>query len=234
MKTALIPVTPHAVGQQTIPTVDARQLHKFLEVGKAFPAWITERIESFGFLDNQDFVILSESGFNSGAGRPQKNYALTLDMAKELSMVERNARGKEARLYFIECERQAKQQPTIQDPSTRALIQLLTETDAIKKQVSDLREDRDVLFHELDGVNRAVAQIENIQRSICILTPTNPITRRIHRKMNMTVRQWATLRGLDYSQVRNVLSGLSKKSSIVDALNADMLLSDTAKAVHHG
>src|SRR5690606_14378984 len=47
-------------------------------------------------------------GENPKGGRPAKEYALTIDMAKELSMVERNDKGKEARQYFIECERRAK------------------------------------------------------------------------------------------------------------------------------
>ena len=73
-----------------------------------FAAWITERIQQYGFVENSDFVAVSEPGKNPQGGRPSKEYALTLDMAKELSMVERNERGKQARLYFIQCERQAK------------------------------------------------------------------------------------------------------------------------------
>lgn len=107
MTTQLIPVTPHAVGSETIPTVDARELHTFLEVGKDFSSWMKERIESFDFALNQDFIVFTETGEK---GRPRTEYALTLDMAKEISMVERNAKGKEARQYFIECERQAKAQ----------------------------------------------------------------------------------------------------------------------------
>lgn len=106
--TALIPISQSEVNSETINTVNARDLHSFLEVGKVFGAWITERIEQFGFAENQDFVVFSESGKNPLGGRPTKDYHLTLDMAKELSMVERNEKGKEARKYFIECERVAR------------------------------------------------------------------------------------------------------------------------------
>jgi anti-repressor protein len=96
-------------------TVNARELHGFLEVKTAFKDWISRRIEDFGFIEDQDFCsFLSESG-----GRPSKEYALTVDMAKELSMVERNAKGKQARLYFIECERRAKDPMyALNDPAT--------------------------------------------------------------------------------------------------------------------
>lgn len=83
-------------------TVNARDLHTFLESGRQFSNWIAERIESFGFTDGADFTT---NLFKSAGGRPSKEYFLTLDMAKELSMVERTPRGKQARQYFIECEK---------------------------------------------------------------------------------------------------------------------------------
>ena len=87
----------------------ARQLHSFLEVGKVFGAWLQDRIGSFGFVDGQDFVIAGNEFFpnleKTPVGRPTKEYFLTIDMAKELSMLERNDKGKQARRYFIECER---------------------------------------------------------------------------------------------------------------------------------
>ncbi len=105
---ALIPVVERPINGEPIQTVNARDLHAFLEVGKDFSNWIKDRIAQYYFVENQDFIIFANFGENSGRGRPAKEYALTLDMAKELSMVERNARGKEARLYFIACERRAK------------------------------------------------------------------------------------------------------------------------------
>ncbi len=107
MNKQLIPVVQTAIDSQTIPTINARDLHQFLEVGKDFSNWIKDRIESFDFSENQDFVItLAKTGERKNV--VMKEYALTLDMAKELSMVERNAKGKEARQYFIECERNLK------------------------------------------------------------------------------------------------------------------------------
>ena len=73
--------------------ISARELHKFLEVGKVFGAWINERIEQFGFIENQDYVVFSEIGKNPKGGRPMKEYLLSIDMAKELSMLERNGKG---------------------------------------------------------------------------------------------------------------------------------------------
>ena len=104
--TELIKITTNESGNQV---VSARELHKFLEVGKVFGAWITDRIEQFGFIENQDYIVYSEIGKNLKGGRPSKEYVLTLDMAKELSMIERSEKGKLARQYFIACEKKLKE-----------------------------------------------------------------------------------------------------------------------------
>jgi anti-repressor protein len=53
----LIPLTTQQIGDDTIQTVNARELHAFLEVGKDFSTWINTRIQQYGFVENQDYVI---------------------------------------------------------------------------------------------------------------------------------------------------------------------------------
>lgn len=92
-------------------TVNARELHTFLEVGKDFSTWLKDRIEKYGFIENLDFVKIDSPklGNQRGGDRRSIEYHISLSMAKELCMVERNEKGKQARLYFIECEKIAKQ-----------------------------------------------------------------------------------------------------------------------------
>lgn len=104
----LIQMTERQIGDDVIQTVNARDLHAFLEVGKVFAAWMQDRIEQYGFVENQDFVCFPILESKGRGGHNRKDYHLTLDMAKELAMVERNDKGKQARLYFIECERRAR------------------------------------------------------------------------------------------------------------------------------
>ncbi len=107
----LIAITEQAVGDGLVPTVDARELHAFLEVGKDFSTWLRDRVAQYDFVENQDFAFFPQNGGKqTERGRPTKDYALTLDMAKELAMVERNWRGRQARKYFIECERRLREQ----------------------------------------------------------------------------------------------------------------------------
>lgn len=100
----LIAITSRRIGAQEVQTVSARDLHTFLEVSTAFTTWITRRVEEYGFVYGRDFLPFLQE---SSGGRPATEYAITLDMAKELSMVERNSKGREARAYFIDCERRA-------------------------------------------------------------------------------------------------------------------------------
>lgn len=84
------------------PTVLARDLHEFLEVETPFNKWFSRMCE-YGFTDGADFqTSLSEST----GGRPATDAQLTIDMAKEICMLQRNEKGKQARQYFLQLERE--------------------------------------------------------------------------------------------------------------------------------
>lgn len=87
--------------------VMGRDLHAFLEVTTRYNDWIARLIEKYGFIAGQDFY--SKMSKTPNGGRPSENHILTLDMAKEISMVQNNDKGRQARRYFIECERRAKE-----------------------------------------------------------------------------------------------------------------------------
>ncbi|MNF84787.1 AntA/AntB antirepressor [compost metagenome] len=115
-----LPLTEQAIEGRQVKTVNARELHSFLKVGRDFSNWIKDRITEYGFVDGVDFTIVetlsspnlastSESlsyRKNSAKARPRqmKEYFIALDMGKELAMVERNEEGRRARRYFIDCE----------------------------------------------------------------------------------------------------------------------------------
>lgn len=104
----LIQISNSKINNSEVKTVNARELHSFLEVSTRFSDWIQRRIDEYEFVENQDFVVLLKNEKNHVGGRPQKEVHISIDMAKELSMVERNEKGKQARQYFIEMEKVAK------------------------------------------------------------------------------------------------------------------------------
>lgn len=113
----LIPV----VDNNNHKVVDARLLHAFLQIRRDFTSWIKDRISKYGFIENQDFVLikydylgnllndrLPHFGESDTQVVAKTDYLLLMDMAKELCMVENNDKGKKARRYFIEKEKELK------------------------------------------------------------------------------------------------------------------------------
>ncbi|EBF6145437.1 antA/AntB antirepressor family protein [Campylobacter coli] len=94
---------PHTELQGAFPA-NVKNLFYFLEIDTKFADWINRRINHYDFIENQDYII--ELVYTKG--RPRKEYYVTLDMAKELCMVENNEKGRQARRYFIECEKRLK------------------------------------------------------------------------------------------------------------------------------
>ncbi len=91
--------------EQGVQLVSARELYAFLGVKTDFSEWC-KRMFEYGFVENQDFTpILGKST----GGRPSVDYALTLDTAKEIAMMQRTPKGREAIQYFIECEKELRQ-----------------------------------------------------------------------------------------------------------------------------
>ena len=84
------------------------ELHSFLESRQDFSTWIKARIEQYGFVENTDYLLHSFMEQLPSGAKQKIDYHITIDMAKELAMVERNDKGREARKYFIECERRLK------------------------------------------------------------------------------------------------------------------------------
>lgn len=110
----LIRITQNAAGEQV---VSARELHAFLEVKTDFTDWC-KRMFEYGFSENQDFKeVFLKNEVNLKGGRPSIDYALTLNCAKEICMIQRTDKGKQARLYFIECERRLKEATKPQLPA---------------------------------------------------------------------------------------------------------------------
>lgn len=120
----LIKVTKDDKG---ISVVSGRELHDFLEVTERYSSWFL-RMTKYGFEESVDYVGCKV--FNTLAKQELQDHALTLDMAKEISMIQRTDKGKQARQYFIEVEKAYKQGQTqykLPQTFSEALIELAKE-----------------------------------------------------------------------------------------------------------
>ncbi|HIA3319420.1 TPA: antA/AntB antirepressor family protein [Escherichia coli] len=126
MTSQLIPVFNGTIANETALLCNARDLHAFLGVKKVFAAWITNRISEYEFIENQDYILLSNLGKQTSGrgGHNRKDYHLTLDTAKELAMVEHNEKGRQIRRYFIECEKKLRSMQPAQQFTDEEIILL--------------------------------------------------------------------------------------------------------------
>lgn len=114
-------------------TLSARELHKFLELSERFSNWF-ERMKQYGFVENQDY--LGRKVFNTLAKQELQDYEITLDMAKEISMIQRNEKGKQARQYFIEIEKQWNSPERV---IARGLIESQKIIENLNQQIVEMR-----------------------------------------------------------------------------------------------
>jgi anti-repressor protein len=146
----LIKVETNSNGSQV---VSARELHKFLEVKTDFTDWC-KRMFDYGFELDSDYSLLK---IGEGSAHNKINYALTLDCAKEISMIQRSEKGKQARKYFIECEKIAKDMVEINPPKklpqtySEALRELadVTEQKLMLEQRNEKLEPRSTYFEQM-------------------------------------------------------------------------------------
>jgi phage anti-repressor protein len=113
MSEKIIHVFAHPVSGDEL--CDALALHEHLNIGRVFVSWIKSRIAEYGFVEGEDFFVDLDAGATAeldertwGGKRREAKYSLTLEMAKELSMIENNEQGRAARRYFIMVEKEYK------------------------------------------------------------------------------------------------------------------------------
>lgn len=141
-----------------VQAVMGRDLHAFLEVGRDYTNWFKDMCQ-YGFSAGQDFTPITAKTSPAG-GRPRVDHIITLDMAKELSMIQRTDKGKQARQYFIECEKQAKANtPAI--PQTYA--EALEAAAAQARRAEELEAQRAIDAPKIEYVDTYVTDTDLIQ-----------------------------------------------------------------------
>lgn len=87
------------------PTISGRELHRKLEIETPYHKWFP-RMCAYGFTENQDFFeVMDKIVQNPLGGRPATDHQLTIDMAKEICMLQRTEQGKAVRRYLLDLER---------------------------------------------------------------------------------------------------------------------------------
>lgn len=163
----LIPIEKRG-GQQA---VNARYLYEWLQVKKDFSDWMKAQIIRCDLSENEDYqVFLPQKGEQKRGGSNRIDYALSLNAAKEISMMSQTQRGKEARRYFIECERIAmeKQKPMMVLPQNyeEALTKLLEQVKENKSLLIENRMQKRELARKQSGIELAYQIVKDFQKEV--------------------------------------------------------------------
>lgn len=192
--------------------VMGRDLHAFLEIQSNYTTWIARLIEKYGFIAGQDFISKMEE---SSGGRPSENHVLTLDMAKEISMVQNNDKGRQARRYFIECERRAKSS-ALSIPQTYAEALRAAADNAERAEI----EARNAA-EQMAIAQKATATIERQAPKVAKADAHSGVKEWKRRQdFYREVQQWGDLKGLDIKQ-SSVRQLLTRKSMLIGGARTD-------------
>lgn len=139
MNNELIKITKDNNGNSV---VSGRDLHEFLEVNTQYTKWFN-RMAEYGFTENVDFAVIVKNVYDEkvfGGVRKITDHAMTLDMAKEISMIQRTDKGKQARQYFIEVEKAFKEQYRLPQTPEEKLALTMEVTTRINKRLGKVEE----------------------------------------------------------------------------------------------
>lgn len=113
-----IQIFQQEINNEKVNSVNARDLWVALESKQDFSTWIKARLEQTYAVENEDYGVFHKAVENLKGGRPLLEYVLSLDLAKNISMLEKKEKGNQIRKYFISCEKQLIQQQSHSLPQT--------------------------------------------------------------------------------------------------------------------
>lgn len=204
MTNQLIQTSITRINGEQQSAINARELHAFLESKQQFADWINTRIQTYGFTESIDFIKLRNCVGMPSFDNPQrkKEYSLSLDMAKELCMLERNPKGREARRYFIEMERAAKTNLINQQALIEALCAAQPEITQLKRYVE---------------LGLSTAEIGKI-----LSLSADAVRRRLHKYTKLGLLDWQPK--LNFGKPRPSISSEAQKRYANQAKNTQMTL----------
>lgn len=177
--------------------VSARELYKFLEVTERFSNWFERQLQ-YGFTENIDYQGCKI--FNTQANQELTDYALSIDCAKEISMLQRTEKGKLARLYFIEMEKKAKE-PQANAIGYGAKINALPRAERERAIIDSVKEERFELA-ELQAVAQEYLNKNSRQRFIYAVEPDQLYLKSI--RANLTLGQTIRLKDIDFELDKDI------------------------------
>ena len=213
--TNIIKITKNEIGNAELNSVNARDIHNYLQVNSKFADWIKRAISKYDFKENIDYTVLkNEKKLNDGVCRPFTDYIVTMDMAKELAMLENNPKGRETRKYFINCEKE------LQKSSPYAALQEIATFQ--KRQLDQLQGMGDILINQQVQISNLANIVVNLSKqNSCDITQNEQSNKKvIKNKETINIdfkisRDFTDFYDLNYIELE-ILKVLIEKNEFLD------------------
>ena len=209
---SLIQITKNTINGAEINSVNAREIYDYLGLAKGqFSRWIKTAIEKYDFIQNEDFLSIDTDV------EGVKDYIVTLDMAKELCMVSNTEKGKEARKYFIEFEKQGKNLINQQSQEIQLLQGMLNTISKMDNRVTELEQTRRLEnWQELALIEAKNKKVYSIAEKHD-LSNDKEMIRKLHSrvwkclKKRFNVPRYNEIPAIYFNQAKTTISNLSFK-----------------------
>ena len=208
----IIQIKKNVINGAKINSVNARDIYDYLGLAKGqFSRWIKAAIEKYDFIQNEDFLSIDTDV------EGVKDYIVTLDMAKELCMVSNTEKGKEARKYFIEFEKQAKTLINQQSQEIQLLQGMLNTISKMDNRVTELEQTRRLEnWQELALIEAKNKKVYSIAEKHD-LSNDKEMIRKLHSrvwkclKKRFNVPRYNEIPAIYFNQAKTTISNLSFK-----------------------
>ena len=213
--TNIITITKNEIGNAELNSVNARDIHNYLQVNSKFADWIKRAISKYDFKENIDYTVLkNEKKLNDGVCRPFTDYIVTMDMAKELAMLENNPKGKETRKYFINCEKE------LQKSSPYAALQEIATFQ--KRQLEQMQGIGDILINQQVQISNLANIVTNLSKqNLCDVAQNEQSNKKVIKNKETTNidfkinRDFTDFYDLNYIELE-ILKVLIEKNEFLD------------------
>lgn len=177
--------------------VSGRELHKSLEIETQYTKWI-ERMVDYGFEEKTDYVTISQKRLTAQGNKTTfTDHIMTLDMAKEIAMIQRSEVGKKIRKYFIEIEKSYRQQKPLSTADQIKLIaqgnsELNERIDTVEDEITDIRENTKLDAGEYGAIAKAVSnKVAQIRYSMEIDKGNKKANKELFQDINTEIKRVA-------------------------------------------
>ena len=211
--TNIIKITKNEIGNAELNSVNARDIHNYLQVNSKFADWIKRAISKYDFKENIDYVCFLKNE-KAGNNAISREYIVTMDMAKELAMLENNPKGRETRKYFINCEKE------LQKSSPYAALQEIATFQ--KRQLDQLQGMGDILINQQVQISNLANIVVNLSKqNSCDITQNEQSNKKvIKNKETINIdfkisRDFTDFYDLNYIELE-ILKVLIEKNEFLD------------------